>query len=218
MKFLFDLFPIALFFGVFRWGEGHQDGAHALVQQYLGALIAGGTATPAQSPIILATVVGIIATCLQIGYLLLAHKKVHGMLWVSAAVIVVMGGATIYLHDENFIKWKPTILYWAFAAILLFYLVVMNKNLMKSVMGEAMKLPEAIWRRVAWAWIAFLAALGALNLLMAFVVFKGDTSAWVNFKVFGATGIFFVFIVAMGVMLSKYMQDDEQHDEQQGQA
>ena len=213
MKFLFDLFPIVLFFGVFRWGEGHQDSAHALVQQYLGGLIAGGSATPAQSPIIIATVVGIIATFLQIGYLLLARKKVHGMLWVSAAVIVVMGGATIYLHDENFIKWKPTILYWAFATILLFYLVVMKKNLMKSVMGEAMKLPEPVWRKVAWAWISFLAALGGLNLLVAFVIFKGDTSAWVNFKVFGATGIFFVFIVVMGVMLSKYMQDDEQQEQ-----
>lgn len=212
MKFLFDLFPIVLFFGVFRWGEGHHDSAHALVQQYLGGLIAGGSATPAQAPIIIATVVGIIATFLQIGYLLMARKQVHGMLWVSAAVIVVMGGATIYLHDENFIKWKPTILYWAFAAILLFYLLVMKKNLMKSVMGEAMKLPEPIWRRVAWAWIGFLAALGGLNLLMAFVIFKGDTSAWVNFKVFGATGIFFVFIVAMGVMLSKYMTDDEQQE------
>ncbi|WP_426197103.1 septation protein A [Massilia sp. DWR3-1-1] len=209
MKFLFDLFPIILFFGVFRWGEGNQDAAHGLVQQYLGPLISGGGATAAQSPIILATVIGIIATLLQIGYLLISRKKVDGMLWVSAAVIVVMGGATIYLHDDNFIKWKPTILYWAFAAILLFYQTVMGKNLMKSVMGEAMKLPEPVWRTVAWSWIGFLAALGCLNLLMAFVVFKGNTSAWVNFKVFGATGIFFLFIVAMGLMLSKHMQEEE---------
>jgi intracellular septation protein len=209
MKFLFDLFPIALFFGVFRWGENNKESAHGLLQQYLGGLIDGGSATAAQSPIILATVVGIIATVLQIGYLLARRKKVDGMLWVSAAVIVVMGGATIYLHDDTFIKWKPTILYWTFAAILLFYQQVMGKNLMKSVMGEAMKLPEPIWRQVAWAWIGFLLALGALNLLMAFVVLKGDTSAWVNFKVFGTTGLFFVFIVAMGVMLSKHMEEEQ---------
>jgi intracellular septation protein len=208
MKFLFDLFPVLLFFGVFRWGENHLEQSHALVQQYLGGMIAGGGATAAQSPIILATIVGIIATVLQIGYLLARRRKVDGMLWVSAAVIIVMGGATIYLHDENFIKWKPTILYWAFAAILLFYQTVMGKNLMKSVMGEAMKLPEPIWRQVSWAWITFLTALGFLNLLMAFVIFKGDTSAWVNFKVFGATGIFFLFIVAMGVTLSKHMEEE----------
>ncbi|MFL6711072.1 MAG: septation protein A [Massilia sp.] len=208
MKFLFDLFPIALFFGVFRWGEHHQEAAHSLLQQYLGGLIAGGGATASQSPIILATVIGILGTLLQIGYLLIARKKVDGMLWVSAAVIIVMGGATIYLHDDTFIKWKPTILYWAFAAILLFYQTVMGKNLMKSVMGEAMKLPEFVWQKVLWAWVGFLAALGALNLLVAFVIFKGDTSAWVNFKVFGATGIFFVFVVGMGVMLSKHMQEE----------
>ena len=208
MKFLFDLFPIALFFGVFRWGEHHQEAAHSLLQQYLGGLIAGGGATASQSPIILATVIGILATLLQIGYLLIARKKVDGMLWVSAAVIIVMGGATIYLHDDTFIKWKPTILYWAFAAILLFYQTVMGKNLMKSVMGEAMKLPELVWQKVLWAWVGFRAALGALNLLVAFVIFKGDTSAWVNFKVFGATGIFFVFVVGMGVMLSKHMQEE----------
>ncbi len=209
MKFIFDLFPIALFFAIFRWGEHNQDDAHGLVQHYLGGMIAGGNVTASQSPIILATVVGILATVLQIGYLLARRKKVDGMLWVSAAVIVVMGGATIYLHDDTFIKWKPTILYWTFAAILLFYQTVMGKNLMKSVMGEAMKLPEVIWTKVLWAWVAFLLALGALNLLVAFVIFKGDTSAWVNFKVFGATGIFFLFIVAMGVLLSKHMQEEE---------
>jgi intracellular septation protein len=209
MKFLFDLFPIALFFAIFRWGEHNQGSAHGVVQHYLGGLIAGGNVTASQSPIILATVVGIIATVLQIGYLLARRKKVDGMLWVSAAVIVVMGGATIYLHDDTFIKWKPTILYWTFAAILLFYQAVMGKNLMKSVMGDAMKLPEVIWTKVLWAWVGFLLALGALNLLVAFVIFKGDTSAWVNFKVFGATGIFFLFIVAMGLLLSKHMQEEE---------
>jgi intracellular septation protein len=209
MKILFDLFPIALFFGVFKWGEGHQGAAQALAQQYLGGLISGGAIAAAQAPIVLATVVGIIATLLQIGYLLARGRKVDGMLWVSAAVIVVMGGATIYLHDETFIKWKPTILYWAFAAILLFYQVVMRKNLMRSVMGANLKLPDAVWNRVCVAWIWFLTALGALNLLVAFVIFKGNTSAWVNFKVFGATGIFFAFIVGMFVMLSKYIQEEE---------
>lgn len=209
MKFLFDLFPVLLFFGVFKWGEGHQQAAHGLATQYLGGLIAGGAIAPAQAPIILATVIGIIATLLQIGYLLIRRHKVHGMLWVSAAVIIIMGGATIYLHDDTFIKWKPTILYWAFALILLVYQVFFGKNLMRSVLEEAFKLPDAVWRRVCYAWIGFLSALGLLNLLVAFVIFKGNTSAWVNFKVFGATGIFFAFFVGMGLMLSKYIQEEE---------
>ncbi|WLI91280.1 septation protein A [Massilia sp. R2A-15] len=208
MKFLFDLFPLILFFGVFKWGEGHEQAAHGIVQQYLGGLMTGGSVTAAVSPVILATVVGIIATALQIGYLMVQRKKVDGMLWVSAAVITIMGGATIYLHDETFIKWKPTILYWTFAAILLVYQLFKGKNLMKSVLGEAFKLPEEVWPRVCFAWIWFLFALGLLNLLMAFVIFKGNTSAWVNFKVFGATGLFFAFTVAQAFVLSKYLQEE----------
>jgi intracellular septation protein len=208
MKFLFDLFPVILFFGVFKWGEGHEQAAHGIVQQFLGGMISGGAITPAVSPIILATVTGIIATVLQIGYLMLRGRKVDGMLWVSAAVITIMGGATIYLHDDTFIKWKPTILYWTFAAILFVYQVFMGKNLMRSVLGEAFKLPEPVWPRVCYAWIWFLFALGALNLLVAFVLFKGNTSAWVNFKVFGATGIFFAFTVGQALVLSKYLQEE----------
>jgi intracellular septation protein len=208
MKFLFDLFPVILFFAVFKWGEGHQELAHGVVAQYFSGLIAGGAVTAAQAPIILATVVGIIATVLQIAYLLVRGRKVDGMLWVSLGVIAIMGGATIYFHDDNFIKWKPTILYWAFALILLVSQVFMKKNLMRNVMQETMKLPEPIWARLGYAWIWFFAAMGLLNLFVAFVVFKGNTSAWVSFKLFGFTGIFFVFIVGQTLLLSKYIQEE----------
>jgi intracellular septation protein len=209
MKFLFDLFPVILFFAVFKWGEAHQDAAHGVVSQYLSGLISGGAVAAAQAPIILATVVGIIATVLQIGYLLVRGRKVDGMLWVSLGVIAVMGGATIYFHDENFIKWKPTILYWAFALGLLVSQVAMKKNLMRKVMEETIKLPEVIWNRVGYAWIWFFAAMGLLNLFVAFVVFKGNTSAWVSFKLFGFTGIFFAFIVGQTLLLSKYIVEEE---------
>lgn len=208
MKFLFDLFPVILFFVVFKYGEGHPEAAHALVQQYMGGLVAGGAVTAAQSPILLATAVGIVATILQIGYLLLRGRKVDGMLWLSLAVIVVMGGATIYFHDETFIKWKPTILYWAFALGLLIAQVVFRNNLMRKVMEATIKLPDAVWNRVGYAWMAFFAAMGLLNLFVAFVLFKADTSAWVSFKLFGFTGIFFAFVVVQTLFLSKYIQED----------
>jgi intracellular septation protein len=208
MKFLFDLFPVILFFVVFKLGEGHREAAHGFVAQYLGGLVNGGAVTAAQSPILLATFVAIVATVLQIGYLLARGRKVDGMLWVSLAIIVVMGGATIYFHDENFIKWKPTILYWAFALILLVSQVLFKANLMRKVMEVQIKLPEPVWSRVGYAWIVFFAAMGVLNLLMAFVVFKNDTSAWVSFKLFGFTGIFFAFIVGQTLMLSKHIQEE----------
>jgi intracellular septation protein len=209
MKFLFDFLPLIVFFAVYKIGAGHEQAALALVNQYLGGLMASGQVPAGQAPIILATAVGIIATVMQIGYLLLRGRKVDGMLWVSLAVIGVMGGATIYLHDETFIKWKPTILYWVFGAVLFVSQLFFKRNLMRKVMGEAFKLPEAIWARVGYAWMAFLFVLGALNLLMAFVIFESDTAAWVNFKVFGVTAIFFAFIVGQTFILMKYIEEEQ---------
>ena len=207
IKFLFDMLPVILFFGIYKYGEGHQEWAHGIVTNQLGFLISG--AVPAsQSPILLATVVTILATVLQIAYLLARRRKVDGMLWLSLGVVVVAGGATIYFHDDTFIKWKPTILYWAFGAALLLAHLIYRKNLMRSALGAAMNLPEAVWTRVLYAWIAFFVALGLLNLLMAFVVFSNDTGAWVSFKLFGITGILFAFIVIQSLFLSKHIQED----------
>jgi intracellular septation protein len=208
MKFLFDLFPVILFFIVFKLGETHQEAAHALAIQYMGGLVAGGSLSPEQSPIMLATAVGIVATVLQIVYLLVRGRKVDGMLWLSLGVIVVMGGLTIYFHDENFIKWKPTILYFAFALALLVAQLGFRTNLMRKVMEEQVKLPESVWARVGYAWIGFFVFQGVLNLVMAFVVFKGNTSAWVSYKMFGATGLFFAFVVIQTLMLSKHITED----------
>jgi intracellular septation protein len=175
----------------------------------MGGLIAGGNVSPEQSPIMLATAVGIVATVLQIVYLIARGRKVDGMLWLSLGVIVVMGGLTIYFHDDNFIKWKPTILYFAFALALLVAQLGFRTNLMRKVMEEQVKLPEAVWSRVGYAWILFFAFQGVLNLVMAFVVFKGNTSAWVSYKMFGATGLFFAFVVIQTLMLSKHIQEQE---------
>jgi intracellular septation protein len=210
MKFLFDLFPVILFFIVFRLGEGHQEAAHGFVTQYMGGLVSGGAIPASQAPIMLATAVGIVATLLQIGYLLVRGRKVDGMLWLSLGVIAVMGGLTIYFHDENFMKWKPTILYFAFALALFVSQVGMRNNLMRKAMEEQISLPDAVWARLGYAWMLFFVFQGVLNQIMAFVVFKDNTSAWVSYKMFGATGLFFVFVVAQTLMLSKYIQEPGQ--------
>jgi len=210
IKFLFDMLPVILFFGIYKYGENNQEWAHGLVGDYLGFLIAGGAVPASQSPILLATAATILATVLQIVYLLARRRKIDGMLWLSLGVVVVAGGATIYFHDDTFIKWKPTILYWAFGAALLFGQLVYRKNLMRSALGGAMNLPEAVWNRVLYAWVAFFVAIGFLNLLMAFVVFRSDTGAWVSFKLFGITGILFAFIIIQSLFLSKHIQEDAQ--------
>lgn len=209
MKFLFDFFPILLFFGVFKLGERNPGTAHEIVSQYLSSLISGGAIKPEQAPIMLATVVVILATLAQIAYVKLRGRKVDGMLWVSFAVITIFGGATIYFHDENFIKWKPTILYWVFAFALFIAQFGFKKNLMRQVMEQTIKLPEQVWNRVGLSWMSFFFFLGLLNLFVAFVVFKTDTSAWVSFKLFGITGIFFVFIIGQTLFLSKYIEEEK---------
>ena len=211
IKFLFDMLPVILFFGIYKYGENNQEWAHGLVTDHLGFLISGGAVPAAQSPILLATAVTIVATVLQIVYLLARRRKVDGMLWLSLGVVVVAGGATIYFHDDTFIKWKPTILYWAFGVALLLARLIYRKNLMRSALGGAMNLPDAVWTRVLYAWIAFFIGLGLLNLLMAFVVFRSDTGAWVSFKLFGISGILFAFIIIQSLFLSKHIQEDAQN-------
>lgn len=206
MKFLFDLFPVILFFGVFKWAEGHPTSAQELVMQYLGGVMSGDAVTATQAPILLSTAVAIVASLAQIGYLLIRGRKVDGMLWVSLAIIVVFGGATIYFRDDTFIKWKPTILYWCFGVALLVSQWFMKKNLIRVMMEKQVSLPEPIWPRLNYAWVVFFAFMGVLNL---YVAFNFSTDAWVNFKMFGSMGLMFVFIIGQSLFLSKYMKDAE---------
>jgi len=204
MKFLFDMFPVILFFGVFKWGEGHAESAQAMVGQYLSGLVSGGSVGAEQAPILLATAVAIIASAAQIVYLLLRGRKVDAMLWVSLAIIVVFGGATIYFHNEAFIKWKPTVLYWVFALALVGAQLTMGKNLIRLMMKAQIELPDVVWNRLNMAWAAFFAAMGFINL---YIAYNFPTSIWVNFKLFGFMGLMIAFVIGQTMFLSKYIKD-----------
>lgn len=176
MKIFFDLLPVALFFATYK--------------------LAG---------IFAATSVAILATFLQIGWAWWRHRKVDAMQWVSLGVITVFGGATLLLHDETYIKWKPTVLYWLIAVGLLVSLHGFRKNPMRAMMGKQLELPEAIWTRVNAAWAVFFAVMGGLNLYIA-LHFSTDT--WVNFKLFGFTGLMLIFIVAQALLLARHVNDE----------
>lgn len=205
MKFFFDLLPVFLFFLVFKGAENNVDQAQQLVSHYLSSFISGGQVSASQAPIILATAVAIVATIGQILYLLLRKKKIDVMLWLSLVIIVVFGGATIYLHDETFIKWKPTILYWCFAIALFVSATFFKKNLVRAMMEKQMQLPDPVWKKVNLSWVAFFAFMGILNLVVAFTL---STESWVNFKMFGGIGLMLVFIIGQSVLLAKYMKED----------
>ena len=113
MKFLFDLLPVILFFAAYKFAGADPDASLALASSFLGDGI-----ELSQAPILIATVVAIVATMLQILIVWLKHRKVERMLWVSLVIIVVFGGATLFFHNPTFIKWKPTALYWLFSSAL----------------------------------------------------------------------------------------------------
>lgn len=208
MKLLLDFLPILLFFGMFKYAEGRPDWAAATASDWLGFMVAGSVVGPSEAPVLLATVVVIVATLLQVGWLMARGQKIETMLWVSLALVVVLGGATIYFHSETFIKWKPTVLYWAMSAGLLIG-QLMGKNGIRALMGAQMSLPDAVWVRVNLAWMGFFAFMGALNL---WVAYQFSTAIWVNFKLFGGIGLMFAFVLAQALVLGKYLKESDDTD------
>ena len=205
MKILFDFLPIALFFGMFKYAEANKDWAAGIATDWLGFMVSGGVVGLAEAPVLLATVVVIVATLAQILWLKASGRKVDTMLWVSLALVTVLGSATIYFHSESFIKWKPTVLYWVMGGSLLLGQLIFKKNGIKSLMGAQMKLPDATWRMVNYSWVAFFVVMGCLNLWVAFNI---PTSTWVNFKLFGGLGLMLVFIMVQAIYLNKRILPD----------
>ena len=205
MKILFDFLPIALFFGMFKYAEGNKDWAAGTATDWLGFMVSGGVVGPAEAPVLLATVVVIVATLVQILWIKARGRKVDTMLWISLALVTALGSATIYFHSESFIKWKPTVLYWVMGGSLLMGQLVFRKNGIKSLMGAQMSLPDSVWRVVNLSWVAFFTVMGFLNL---WVAFNFPTSTWVNFKLFGGMGLMLVFVLAQAVFLNKHIKPD----------
>ena len=177
MKFLFDLFPVILFFVAFKLAD-----------------------------IYVATATAIGATALQVAWLKLRGQRVPGMVWASFAIIVVFGGATLVLQDETFIKWKPTVLYWLFGAVLAGAALLFRRNLIRSMLSEQMALPEPVWSRLNWSWVGFFVFMGAANL---YVAFNYPTDLWVNFKLFGGMGLMLVFVVVQALFLARHVEDKQ---------
>ncbi len=204
MKILFDFLPIILFFATFKYAEGQKEWAAAFASSQFGFVVSGGVVGPEEAPVLLATVVVILASLVQVAWLKSRGKKVDTMLWVSLVLVVVLGGATIYFHNETFIKWKPSVLYWAMGLAFWLSPLLFGKNILRMLMGEQMELPAKVWHRLNFAWVAFFAVMGLINL---WVAYSFSTSAWVNFKLFGALGLMLAFTVAQGLYLSPYLKE-----------
>jgi intracellular septation protein len=206
MKLLLDFLPIILFFAVYKLADANKEAAAALATSHFGFLVSGNVVAAGQAPVLLATLVVIVATLAQVAILAARGKKIDMMLWVSLTLVVVMGGLTVWLQNATFIKWKPTLLYWTMGAAFMLAPLVFGKNLLKLLLGEQLQLPAEVWQRLNLAWVAFFAIMGALNL---WVAYSFSENAWVNFKLFGGIGLMLVFTIAQGLYLARYLPDEE---------
>lgn len=178
MKLFYDLFPILLFFIAYKMYD-----------------------------IFVATAVAIVASFIQVSLFWVKHRQFEKMQLVTLALIIVLGGATLLLHDELFIKWKPTVVNWAFALVFLGSHFIGNRPLIQRMMASKINLThEKVWHYLNISWIGFFIALGLLNL---YVAFNFSTDFWVNFKLFGMMGITFIFVIAQAVYLSQYIKEED---------
>ena len=175
-KFLFDLFPLILFFIAYRYAD-----------------------------IYVATGAAMVAGVAQILWLKLRGHAIEAMHWINLGVIVFFGGATLLLHDDAFIKWKPTVLYWIFGGVLLGARFLMGRNLLRKLLGAKIQMTDAAWDRFNASWAVFFILAGALNL---FVAFSGHFTEdqWVSFKVFGLMGLLIAFVIIQSLWLGRHMQ------------
>lgn len=176
MKMLADLFPVILFFIAYQLFD-----------------------------IYVATQAAIAAAALQVAYHWFRYKKVENTHWLTLGLLLVFGGLTLALRDPTFIKWKPTVVNWLFAAAFLLSQLFMRRSLLQRMMDHAITLPDAAWTRLNAAWVAFFLSMGVLNL---YVAYNFSEQTWVNFKLFGFLGLTLAFMLAQGFYLARNMEPE----------
>ncbi len=197
MQIFFDFLPIVLFFAAFYFAKNNGDSAQSLLES-----LGFSELSAEQTPILLATIVVILATFLQILYLFIRQKPIPKMLWASFGLLVIFGAMTLIFQNPAFIKAKPSLLYLLFAGVFVFG-IIFKKAPLKAVLGNQIELPEKVWQQLNVAWILFFVVMAVLNALVA-VFFS--TEIWVNFKLFGAMGLTFLFIIGQGFFLMPFLK------------
>lgn len=172
MKQLIDFIPLIIFFVLYKMHD---------IYVATGALI--------------------VATAIQIIVTYALYKKVEKMQLVTFLMVAFFGGLTIFLHDDNFIKWKVTIVYMVFA-IGLAVSHAIGKSAIKGVLGKEISLPDPVWAKVTWAWVVFFSICAGLNV---YVAFELPLDVWVNFKVFGLLAATFGFTLLTGIYIYKHL-------------
>ncbi|OOE69726.1 septation protein A [Salinivibrio sp. IB868] len=180
MKQLIDFIPLIIFFALYKFYD---------IYMATGALI--------------------IATLVQVVLVWALYKRVEKMQIITAVLVAIFGGMTLFFHDDNFIKWKVTIVYVLFA-IGLAVSEAMGKPLIKNMLSKEITLPERVWRTINWAWVGFFSLLAGVNI---YVAYSMPLDTWVNFKVFGTLILTFLFMIATGVYIYRHMPKESNSDQ-----
>lgn len=180
MKLLFDFFPIALFFAAYK---------------FYG--------------IFTATIVAMIAVLLQVGFFWFKHRRIEITHAITLILILVLGTATLFSHNEIFIKWKPTAIYWVFALLFLGSQFIGKKTFIQHLMDNKITLPQSIWQKLNWSWAIFFGLMGTINL---YVAYHFNTNTWVNFKLFGALGGTVIFGILQSLYMAKYLKTPQEQE------
>src|ERR1700712_3072922 len=204
MKFIFDILPVILFFAMYKIAGRMPDQGAALATHWLGALVQGGIVGATEAPALLATAVVVVATIAQVLWYKATRQKIHLMLWVSTALIVIFGALAVWFHNQMFIMWKPSIYFWVSGLIFWASQTFFHKNIWRSALGEDLVVPDTVWQRFNFSWVAFFALMGLLNLVV--VYFFRDY--WVSFHTFVSTGLSFVFGATAFYYLSKHIEPE----------
>ena len=156
--------------------------------------------------IYVATAVVIVATIFQVAYTWFKFRKVEMMQWITLALVVIMGGLTLILHDEQFVKWKLSIIEWLFGGAFLGSQFIGRAPFIERMMSSQLTLPAVIWKRLNLCWAGFFIGVGCLNV---YVMFNYNTNDWVTFKTFIVPGMMALFIVIQMIFLYKHLPDSE---------
>jgi len=175
MKMLFEALPVLLFFIAYKcWG------------------------------VYAATLSAMVASLAQVLWTWFRHQRFEGTQLMTLGLITVLGGATLWLKNELFIKWKPTVLYWLLALAFWLSAILTKQPLLQRIASKNIDLPTALWKRLNISWILFFVLMGGANL---YVLYHFDTDTWVNFKLFGTLGLTFVFIVGQAIYMARHLND-----------
>ncbi len=174
MKLLFDFFPILLFFIAFK---------------FFG--------------IYTATAVTMAASILQVSIYWYKHRRFESLHLITLVIVILLGGTTLLLHNDLFIKWKPTVIYWVFALCFLASQFIGKAPLVQRLLSAQLSLPDSAWQRLNLSWVVFFSLMGSINI---YVLYHFSTNAWVNFKLFGTLGLTLIFLIAQAIYMSRFME------------